>query len=447
MHGARGLRQRLVWRRGPAPPARQFPLTREGALLISLVTLDIALVSKSGYISDTSIVALGATVSLLIFARSLPSGQPPPWVWAVAVAGAAASILVNQIAGWPQGWPVAIFFLGGVLAAGLVLIGRDKLALTVAGVGMLCFLSICWRWDPSQIDVLYGLRSAGHALLAGHNPYLGTHPTTTLGAPKRVHFTYGPAVAALAALGLLFGDPRVISAVSAALLALALYCLARRDPSRLRMPLTLAAAPMIVAMIITGWPELLAVTGIAWWLVLRPRHRRASVLALFAACACGIVTIGPVMLYLVLRSRRMLAETVVAVVAAGVTILAAALWTGIGHFWYYWVGIHLTRHVGVGSLSLDGMLTLLGKQALPGFLGVAVTVVLALWFLRHPTPGLGGALADAALLTVVAMIFAKFAFFNYYFVATFAVWAAAAAADSPLDSHSLAKTPPLPDSL
>ena len=190
------------------------PLTREGALLLSLASLDLALVNRAGYVSDLSLMALGLTLALLLLSRSLPSGPPPTWLWVTVISTLGLSILLANFTDWPQSWPVWEFVIAAVVAAILVGRGHNRAALVVAALGGLTFLAVCWRWDPSQIDVLYGLRSAGHALLRGQNPYLALHPTTTLGAPRLVHFTYGPVVAVAAAIGLLAGDPRVMSALA-----------------------------------------------------------------------------------------------------------------------------------------------------------------------------------------------------------------------------------------
>lgn len=421
----------LGQRRSPSP--QQLRLTREGALLLTLVTLNLALINHAGYISDLSLSALGASFGLLLIAGMLPSGPPATWLWAVVVAGLGVSLLLAHFADWPQGWPVWIYVAAALAASVLVALGRNRAALISGLLGGLIFLSVCWRWDPSQIDVLYGLRSAGHALLRGHNPYLPVHPSTTLGAPALVHFTYGPVVAALAAVGVLFGDPRVISALAALALAAALFKLARKRTTGWRLAVTVTVTPLMIAMVINAWPILIAIAAVAWWLVLRDKHRAVAVLVLGLAVGCALVQLGPLMLVLFLRSRRFMHEILVASGLGLIVVAAFARWTGFGHYWYYTIGIHFHGVVGKGSLSLAGILALIGKHPLPGFLGIAVGALALAWVVARPVPGLGGVLTDAAVVTLFAMFFAKFAFIDYYFIAFAAIWLAIATAGATVE--------------
>ncbi len=417
---------RRAWDRLQERQRRAPLLTREGALLISLVALDLALVSRAGYVSWTSLSALGLCVGVLLIARSLPTGPPQSWLWATAGAALTLSLLAAHFSRWPQGWPVLVFVLAGLGGTLLVWRHRPRPGLALAALGSLVFISVCWRWDPSQIDVLYGLRSAGRALLSGTNPYLPLHPSTTVGAPALVHFTYGPVVAAVAALGLLAGDPRVMSVLALAGLAGALYRLAADRREGQWLVLTLCVAPLVVAMVVSAWPIVFAIDGIAWWLALRPLHRRSGVVLLGLAVGCALVEVGPLLLVLFMRSRKLLVDVLLAAGLGFAIIASFAAWTGFSRYWYYTIGIHFHGAVGVGSLSLAGILTLAHAPTLPGFLGVAVGALVLAWVVSRPTPGLGGALTDAAVVTMFAMFFAKFAFINYYFAAFAAIWLALA---------------------
>jgi hypothetical protein len=424
---------KVSWRRWTGHSSQLLGLTREGALLLALFTLNTALISRAGYVSDLAIIGLGATIGLLIIARTLPSGPAPAWLWAGLVAVLGLSLLLANFSDWPQGWPVWVFVIAALAAAALAGSGRGRAAVAVAALGSLVFLSVCWRWDPSQIDVLYGLRSAGHALLAGHNPYLAVHPSTTLGTARMVHFTYGPVVAMVAAIGLLLGDPRVMSAIAAAALAAALFQLARTRTEGGLLVVTVCLAPLMIAMVILAWPELLAIAAIAWWLVLRAGHRRVATLVLGLALGCALVQVGPLLLVMFLRSRKMMGELLVAA-GIGLAIIGVfAWWTGFANYWYYTIGIHFHGVVGRGSLSLNGILSLVGRHPLPGFLGVAVAALTLAWVIWRPSPGLGGALTDAAMVTAFAMFFAKLAFINYYFIAFAAILLAIAARDALVD--------------
>jgi hypothetical protein len=79
---------------------------------------------------------------------------------------------------------------------------------------------------------------------------------------------------------------------------------------------------------------------------------------------------------------------------------------------------------------LAGILTQIGHHPLPGFLGIAAAGMVLALIMTRPTQGLGGILTDAAVVTIFAMFFAKFAFINYYFVAYAAMWTALAAGSS-----------------
>jgi hypothetical protein len=400
---------------------------------LALGSFDLALVNRAGYVSDLSLMALGLTFGLLLISRSLPSGPPPTWLWVGVIGALGLSLLLANFTAWPEGWPVWIYVVAAIAAAVLVARGHNRAALMVAALGALVFLAVCWRWDPSRIDVLYGLRSAGHALLAGGNPYLSLHLSTTLGAPRLIHFTYGPMVAIVAAIGLLFGDPRVMQALAVLAFAGALFRLSQSRIQGWRLALTVAITPVIIAVVISSWPIMLAIAGIAWWLVLRASHRRVAVFLLGLALGCALVQVGPLLLVLFLRSRRMMREMLVAAAIAVVIVGSFAWWTGFAHYWYDTIGIHFHGQVGVGSLSLAGILTLIGKHPLPGFLGIAVGALVLAWVISRPTPGLGGLLTDAAVVSIFAMFFAKFAYINYYFPAMAAIWLAIAAGGSSID--------------
>jgi hypothetical protein len=422
---------------------RRASPSREGALLLSLVTLDLALINHAGYVSDLSLTALGTTLALLFISRTLPSSPPSTGLWASAVAGLGLSLLLANFTAWPQGWPVWVFVVAALLASALIVTGHNQVALAVGALGGLTFLAVCWRWDPSQIDVLFGLRSAGHALLHGADPYLAVHRSTTVGSPRLVHFTYGPVVALLAAVGLLFGDPRVISVLAAAGLAAALYRLAGSRTEGLRLAVSVCVAPLMIAMVISAWPMLIVICGIAWWLVLRKGHRRAATIVLGVAMGCALVQVGPLLLVLFLRSRRMMTELLVAAGIGLVIVGLFAWWTGFRRYWYYTIGIHFHGHVGTGSLSLAGIINLIGAHPLQGFLGVTATVVLLALVMTRPTPALGGILTDAAAVTTFAMFFAKFAFIDYYFIAFAAIWMALAAGNAATDRSRQSVTAPV----
>ncbi|HVC22105.1 MAG TPA: hypothetical protein VNH82_01525 [Candidatus Dormibacteraeota bacterium] len=195
----------------------------------------------------------------------------------------------------------------------------------------------------------------------------------------------------------------------------------------------MAVTPVVIAVIISSWPIILAIAGIAWWLVLRGRHRRLAVVLLGLACGCAVVQSGPLLLVFFLRSRRMMRELLVAA-GIGLAIVAAfAWWTGFQNYWYDTIGIHFHDQVGRRSLSLAGILTLVGQHPLPGFLGIAVGALVLAWVVSRPTPGLGGVLTDGAVVTIFAMFFAEFAYSNYYFIAMAAMWLAIAAGAASID--------------
>ncbi|MGH7608483.1 MAG: hypothetical protein ACREOD_00850 [Candidatus Dormibacteria bacterium] len=412
-------------------------LSREGALLISLVALNLALVSNSGYVGYLALAGMGLCLAMLLIARRQPGGRPSQWLWFAVVASLGLAMLATKFGGWPRGWPLALPMVSAVAAAAMAWRGHRRAALGVGAVGALAFLGVCWRWDPSEIDVLFGMRSAGHALLGLRNPYLPTHPSTTLGAAHLVHFTYGPVVAIGSALGLLFGDPRVISALAAAALAWALLRLSQDRGQGWWLALSVCTAPLISAMIIYAWPLLWTCALTAWWLVLRERHLRLGVAVLALSLGCALVQMGPLLLVFLLRQRRMAREIVVAGCLALALVAAFAWWTGFAHFWYYTIGIHFSEARSRGAISLEGIVTLLGHHSLPGFLGVAAALLAIAYVVLRPRPGLSGLMMDGTLVTLVAMFFARLAFINYYFVAATTIWLAVAMAE-PLRAGGLA---------
>jgi hypothetical protein len=158
---------------------------------------------------------------------------------------------------------------------------------------------------------------------------------------------------------------------------------------------------------------------------------------------CALVQVGPLLLVLFLRSRRMMTELLVAAGIGLVIVGLFAWWTGFRRYWYYTIGIHFHGHVGTGSLSLAGIINLIGAHPLQGFLGVTATVVLLALVMTRPTPALGGILTDAAAVTTFAMFFAKFAFIDYYFIAFAAIWMALAAGNAATDRSRQSVTAPV----
>ena len=285
-------------------------------------------------------------------------------------------------------------------------------------------------WGQAGIDVFWFTQRSTERLLHGLNPYGMAYPTTTPGLLS-AHFPYGPALLVLAAPFRLLGDIRLANAAAMMLLFACIAVLARRhfgDVTAGRYVALSLALPFSPFMIVQAWPEVYPVTGVALWLVLRPRHPQWAVLALGTGL-CTVPTALPLVVFAWLWWRDARREINLAVLVALLICVPFALWAGVGKFIADTVLLQLRLAPRTDALSINGLLAHLGRPLLPGWVGVSVSAVCLGAFAIWGTREWDGALLMGAVLTLLAFVTAKWAFFDYYFIVAVGIVLALAFAD------------------
>jgi hypothetical protein len=322
--------------------------------------------------------------------------------------------------------PLQVVYAIGLVLAIVPLVRSPRIGwLLVLGGGVITAVGVAqaWTWGSSSFDVFTEVQGATQALIHGHNPYgpvfsilldsPGRHPVFGSGS-----LNYGPMVVLLSIPGRLLGDVRLtVVALNLAILA-AILLWARRGSGNGGTTRSIAAlwvaSPFIPFMVLTEWTDTFCVAALAWWLLLRDRHRNWAVVALTVGLASK-PSMLPLMVPLLFWNRAVRIELLWSLVAAVVIVAPFALWAGIPQFMYDTVGIYadlLTRH---DAVNLNGLTSILGRGLVPaGVLlgGLVVTVVL--FTLRRPRD-YGDVLAAGAGLLIFVCVFGKQAFLNYYF--------------------------------
>ncbi len=137
-------------------------------------------------------------------------------------------------------------------------------------------------------------------------------------------------------------------------------------------------------MVLTEWTDTFCVAGLAWWLVLRERHRgwATFVLTLGLASKPSVLLLMVPLLFWTREARR---EVIWAVAATAAIVAPFAIWTGIPQFVYDTVGVFGDLPVRPDGVTFDGLAAILGHAFLPGGLLVAgIAVCVAVFTLRRP---------------------------------------------------------------
>jgi Glycosyltransferase family 87 len=324
-----------------------------------------------------------------------------------------------------------VYAIGLVLAiVPLVRSPRVGWALVACGAAVTAIgVAHSWAWGSSTFDVFTEVQGATQALLHGHNPYGPVFPVfldTPAGHPVlgSGSLNYGPMVVILSLPARVLGDVRLMVVVLNLAILAAIVVWTRRGLASRRATRTIAAlwvaSPFIPFMVLTEWTDTFCIAGLAWWLVLRDRHRNWAIAALTVGLASK-PSMLPLMVPLLFWDSAARRELLWSVAATVVIVAPFALWTGLPQFVYDTVGIYtdlLTRH---DSANLNGLTSVLGGGLLPGGLllvGLVATVVL--FTLRRARDYGDLLVAGAGLLTFVCC-FGKQAFLNYYFNAAMAL--------------------------
>jgi hypothetical protein len=323
---------------------------------------------------------------------------PAPEVYGVGLAIAVVPLVrVSRIA-WPLIGAVAIINASAVAAV--------------------------WTWGSAPIDVFQEVQGATSALINGHNPY--TPVFSVFLDQQNGHvlygsgsFCYGPMIVLLSIPSRLLGDVRLtVVALNLAILV-AVLVWARRAGHSGRMTRLITAlwvaSPFVPFMVLSEWTDSFCVAGLAWWLVLRERHRSWATAALTIGLASK-PSVLLVMVPLVFWMRDVRREVIWAAAATAVIVAPFALWTGLPQFVYDTVGVFADLPIRHDGLTVDGVASILGHAFVPGaLLVVGIAAAVALFTLRRPRD-YGSLLAAGAGLLIAVCLFGKQAFLNYYYI-------------------------------
>jgi hypothetical protein len=375
------------------------------------------------FVFGFALIALAGGLCLLAMRR--PESLPGAIVCTLAIAAQAVIQPAFLL-------PLQLVYAIGLVLAIVPLVRSPRLGwlLVVCG-GLVTAVGVAhaWAWGSSTFDVFTAVQGATQALLHGHNPYGPVFPIF-LDSPSghpifgSGSLNYGPMVVLLSLPARLLGDVRLtVVALNLAILA-AILIWARRGTGSGRATRSIAAlwvaSPFIPFMVLTEWTDTFCMAGLAWWLVLRDRHRNWAIVALTVGLASK-PSMLPLMVPLLFWNRAARLEVLWSAVATVVIVVPFALWTGIPQFVYDTVGIYadlLTRH---DSANLNGLASVLGYGLLPGgVLLVGLLATVALFTLRRPRD-YGDLLVAGAGLLILVCCFGKQAFLNYYFNAAIAL--------------------------
>ncbi|MGA8207147.1 MAG: hypothetical protein WB867_03870 [Candidatus Dormiibacterota bacterium] len=405
--------------------------SREGYGLAAIVLIGFGCARSSGEYSPASllVVVVGACLLMLTATGSGRPAATATWGAAVFLGALSTGLLFHSST--PIGWLAPI--LGGVGAVVAIVFSGTLVRVcgcVIAGLMSITVLIEHIRWGQAPIDVFDFTQRGSLQLLHGQDPYFGAYLTTTLHLPL-AHYPFWPGVLLLSVPGRLLGDVRVSNLLAAAAVIAALTVLAKRHGGTglawrcLALSLTLPFWPFMIRQ---AWAEIFFIAAVALWLVLRDQHRAASV----AVLGVGVATVAtglPLLVLPLLWFRRARIEILAALALALLIFVPFAVWVGPAHFVSYTVLTQLHLPPRADGLDLDSVWLSETGAWLPIWVWPAGSLlVLVLLAVTRPRNWSNAFYRGAAFL-VVALLLAKWAFFNYYFLVTMGVIAAIALDD------------------
>ena len=342
------------------------------------------------------------------------------WIWPLAAVGLSLMNLAPGLDPTSSATQACLSLLLAGVAGTLCLVPWRRRARLLASIGVGTDLALAANrivWGRADIDVFWFTQRSTERLLNGLNPYGMAYPTTTPGL-LAAHFPYGPALLVLAAPFRLLGDIRGTNAAAMVVLFVCVAILARRHSGEARAGRYVAVAlalPFSPFMIVQAWPEVYPVAGVALWFVLRPRFPKWSIVALGVGL-CTVPTALPLVVFPWLWWRDARREITAACLVAVLICVPFALWAGAGKFFADTVLLQLHLAPRTDALSINGMLSHLGRPLLPGWVGVSVSALCLITFAVWGVRKWDSALLMGAVLTLLAFVTAKWAFFDYYFI-------------------------------
>jgi hypothetical protein len=393
--------------------------TREGYALaaVALVGYGCSLPAQS--YNPLALLAILAGLAAAALALTGSSHRAHRWAWCLAAFLGAVStgILLHE--------PTLLSWVGpiaGGLGAVVAISAQRWLwrvcGAVVAGTPGLVGLTKSVVWGHLHVDVFDFTQRATAQLLRGQDPYRFRYPTTTAHL-SLAHYFYLPGVLLLSIPGRLIGDVRVSDLLAAMAIVATVTVLARRSGGVeqawrcLALCLTLPFFPLMIQV---GWAEIYLLLAIALWLLFRDRHRLSAVLILGVGVAT-VPTALPLLVLPFLWWRRPRGEILLAFLVAVFICLPFAVWDGPGKFVYssLLVNIHLPPRAN--ALDLDAAFHQATGTWLLAWVWPAMVVFTLLVVARVRRRSWPNALYLGSTLLMVAFVWAKWASFNYYFLA------------------------------
>ena len=392
-------------------------LPREAICLAAVAVLGLGTSLSDGFYSVAGLVLVVVGIVLTLLIRSGTPSHAPGLVWSATILiGAMATAFLYG--GSPLVW-LACTAGGG--AAVMVVLCRQRLpraaAAVVSGAIWLVLLGLNVGWGAAPIDVVLFIRGATSKLLAGANPYAASYATTTPGLASS-HYPYGPGVLLLSIPGRILGDVRLSDLLAVLVLVAAVVILARRQGGSeqgwrcLALCLTL---PFLPHMISLGFAELYLAAAIAVWLCWVDSHPWAAIAVLGVGLSTLPTAIALVAIaFLWWPNAR---QQILLAVAVAVVICAPFLfWAGPGHFIADTLGLQLHLPPRVNGLDLDAAWLRITRGWLSFWVWPVVTLAALALLVRVRERTWSTALFVGAGWLGLSLLFAKWAFFNYYFL-------------------------------
>ena len=341
-------------------------------------------------------------------------GAPSPSAWSVCSLGFALAGLYNHawaITFWP---PLVVT----AIAVTVMIVTRRRNGLwrtaAVVAVGSgLATLITAVMIGPGDVDVYDIVQRGTERFLHGANPY------TLVLASTGYTFSYGPAVLLLSAPARLLGDVRIMSIVALLLTATAAMRLARRSAwasdDRLRLLVVCAALPLSAGIVHDSFVDVYLVASVTLWLLIRRAHPGWGAVCLGVALAAKptvAIALVPAVLWLPAARR----EAAWAMAVALALILPFAVWTGPEALYHAVIGVEVNNPPRTDTMSLDAILSSIGRPFAPWWIWPAVTSAVGLPLLARRPHDWADLIGVAAVLSAVGLFFAKWAPFNYWFL-------------------------------